>query len=92
MIIYLAENGVLPGDSGTLRHNSQITHITQITHHAQTKHNTQNYTNTKGHTTHNEYNANKITTTTNTITTTIISLFRNSICNDNCANGTTDLM
>jgi hypothetical protein len=35
------------------------------------KHSTQNYTNNKGHTTHNEYNANIIATTTNTITATI---------------------
>jgi hypothetical protein len=33
---------------------------------------TQNYTNNKGHTTHNEYNANAITTTTNTIKTSLI--------------------
>jgi hypothetical protein len=39
----------------------------KITHHGQTKHSTQNYTNNKGHTTHNEYNANAITTTTTTI-------------------------
>jgi hypothetical protein len=44
----------------------------KITHHAQTKHSIQNYTNNKGHTIHNEYNANTITTTTNTIKTTII--------------------
>jgi hypothetical protein len=49
---------ILPGSSGTtIRHN------TQITHNAQTKHSTRNYTNNKGHTTHNEYNANTITTT-----------------------------
>jgi hypothetical protein len=36
----------------------------KITHHAQTKHITQNYKNNNGHTTHNEYNANTITTTT----------------------------
>jgi hypothetical protein len=34
------------------------------------KHSTQNYTNNKGHTTHNECNANTITTTRNTITIT----------------------
>jgi hypothetical protein len=45
----------------TIRHN------TQITHNAQTKHSTQNYTNNKGHTTHNEYNANTITTTIRSI-------------------------
>jgi hypothetical protein len=35
----------------------------KITHHAETKHSTQNYTNNKGDTTHNEHNANTITTT-----------------------------
>jgi hypothetical protein len=40
----------------------------KITHHTQTKHSTQNYTNNKGHTTHNEYNANTITTTINKTT------------------------
>jgi hypothetical protein len=53
------------GNGTTIRHN------TRITHHAQTKHNIQNYTNNKGHTTHNEYNANIFTTTTNTITITM---------------------
>jgi hypothetical protein len=61
IIIYLfilTANGFLPGGSGTtIRHN------TQITHHTQTKHSTQNYTINKGHTTHNEYNANTVTTT-----------------------------
>jgi hypothetical protein len=67
LLFILTTNGFLPGDSGTtVRHN------TQITHHAQTKRSTQNYTNNKGHATHNEYNANTITTTTNKITTTII--------------------
>jgi hypothetical protein len=37
------------------------------THHTQTKHSTQNYTDNKGHTTHNEYNANTIRATANTI-------------------------
>jgi hypothetical protein len=61
LLFILTANGFLPGGSGTtIRHNTQITHITQ------------NYTNNKGHTTHNEYNANTITTATNTITTTII--------------------
>jgi hypothetical protein len=36
------------------------------------KHIIQNYTNNKGHTTHNEYNANSIITTTNTVATTVI--------------------
>jgi hypothetical protein len=44
-----------------------LRHNTQITHHTQTKHSTQNYTNNKVHTAHNEYNANTITYTTNTI-------------------------
>jgi hypothetical protein len=35
----------------------------KITHHTQTKHSTHNYANNKGDTTHNEYNANTITTT-----------------------------
>jgi hypothetical protein len=62
VVLYiLTANGFSPGGSGTaIRHNTQITHITQ------------NYTNNKGHTTHNEYSANTITATTNTITTTII--------------------
>jgi hypothetical protein len=52
------------------------TQHTNNTHHTNdaphsTKHSTQNYTNNKGHTTHNEYNANILTATTNTITTTI---------------------
>jgi hypothetical protein len=59
VVVVLTENWCLPGGSGTtIRHNTQIT-----------KHSTQNYTNNKGHTTHNEYNANTIITTTNTITT-----------------------
>jgi hypothetical protein len=67
LLFILTVNGFLPGDSGTaIRHN------TQITHHAQTKHSTQNNTNNKGHTTRNDYNANTITTTTNTIRTTMI--------------------
>jgi hypothetical protein len=37
-----------------------------MTHQTQTKDSTGNYINNKGHTTHNEYNANTITTTTNT--------------------------
>jgi hypothetical protein len=37
------------------------THHTTIAPHSN-KHSTQNYTNNKGHTTHNEYNANTITT------------------------------
>jgi hypothetical protein len=64
IIIYLfilTANVFLPGGSGTtIRYNAQITH------HTQTKHSTQNYTNNKGHTTHNEYNENTLTTTTNT--------------------------
>jgi hypothetical protein len=40
------------------------------THHHQTKHITQNYTDNEGHAKHNEYNADTIATTTNTITTT----------------------
>jgi tRNA(Arg) A34 adenosine deaminase TadA len=63
IIIILTANGVLPGGSGTtIRHN------TQITHQNQTKHSTLNYTNNKGHTTHNEYNENTLTTTTETCT------------------------
>jgi hypothetical protein len=65
-LLTLTADGFLPGGSGTtIRHN------TQITHHPQTKHITQYYTNNDGHTTRNEYNANSITTTTNTIATTI---------------------
>jgi hypothetical protein len=58
-IIYLlvTTNGVLPGGSGTT-----IWDNTQISYIPQTKHITQNYTNNEGHTTHNEYNANTITT------------------------------
>jgi hypothetical protein len=59
--------GFYPVATGTkIRHNTQITHTTQ------TKHRTQNCTNNKGHVTHNEYNENTLTTTTNIITTTII--------------------
>jgi hypothetical protein len=62
-LFILTANGFLPGDSGTtIRHNTQHTSH-KITHHAQTKHITQNYTDNKGHSTHNEYNANTITTT-----------------------------
>jgi hypothetical protein len=42
------------------QHTNNTSH--EVTHHAQRKHSTQNYTNSKGHTTHNEYNANTITT------------------------------
>jgi hypothetical protein len=65
LLFILTANGFLPGGSGTtIRHNTQITHITQ---NNTPRSNTQNYTHNKGHTTHNEYNANTITTTTNTI-------------------------
>jgi hypothetical protein len=62
----------LPGGSGTtIRHNTQITHITQNNTPRSNK--TQHAKRHKqGHTTHNEYNANTITSTTDTITTTII--------------------
>jgi hypothetical protein len=61
----LTANGFLPGGIGTtIRHDKQHTSH-KITHNPQTKHITQNYTNNKGHTTHNEYNANTITTTIN---------------------------
>jgi hypothetical protein len=64
--------GFLPGGSGTTtRHNTQLTHITQNNTTLKQKHSTQNYTNNKGHSIHNKYNANTITTTTDTITTTI---------------------
>jgi hypothetical protein len=43
------------------QHTNNTSH--KITHHTQTKHSTQIYTNNKGHITHNEYNANTITTT-----------------------------
>jgi hypothetical protein len=73
LLFILTANGVLPGGIGTtIRHNIQITHVTQNGTPHSNKHSTQNYTNNKGHTTHNEYNANTITATTNTITTTII--------------------
>jgi hypothetical protein len=63
-LFILTVNGVLPGGSGTtIRHNT-LTHTShKITHHAQTKHSAQNYTNNRGHATHNECNANTITTT-----------------------------
>jgi hypothetical protein len=55
IIIYTA-NGFLPGGSRTrVRHNAQI----------------HTYTENEGHTMHNEYSANTITKTTNTISTTI---------------------
>jgi hypothetical protein len=67
LLFILTVNGCLTGGScTTMRYNIQIIH------HAQTKHTTQNFTNTEGHTTHNEYNENTLTTTTNTITTAII--------------------
>jgi hypothetical protein len=49
------------GSGSKIRH-TQITHITQnnTPHSNKTQH--KNYTNNKGHTTHNEYNANTITT------------------------------
>jgi hypothetical protein len=72
LLLFTLQMGFLPSSSGTtIRHNTQITHIIKITHHIQTETHTQNYTNNEGHTIHNEYNANTITTTTNTISTTI---------------------
>jgi hypothetical protein len=51
VIFTLIANGFLPGGSGTKRRHN-------------TKHIIQNYMK-NGHTTHNEYNENTITTTTN---------------------------
>jgi hypothetical protein len=60
----LTANGFLPGGSGTtIRHNTPSNTSHKLTHHPQTEHITQNYTNNEGQTTHNEYNANTITTT-----------------------------
>jgi hypothetical protein len=42
---------------------NKIQQHTNNTHHPQTKHIIQNYTHNEGHTTHNEYDANTITTT-----------------------------
>jgi hypothetical protein len=46
-------------------HYNKTQHTNNTPH--SNKHSTQNYKNNKGHTTHNECNANAITTTTNTI-------------------------
>jgi hypothetical protein len=53
------------GSGTTLRHNTQIHVSHKITHHAQTKQSTQSYTNNKGHIIHNEYNAEKLTSSCN---------------------------
>jgi hypothetical protein len=65
LLFILITNGVLPcGNGTTIRHNTKITHITQnnTPHSNKTQHT--KLQNNKGHTTHNEYNANTITTTT----------------------------
>jgi hypothetical protein len=64
--------GFLPGGSDTtIRHNTQITHITQNNTPYSNRNTAHRTTQTIKDIIYNEYNANKIRTITNTITTTI---------------------